>query len=426
MLAIDGGEKAFPKMTGAASPKIGTEEFMSLAERFGYSEEAVVRLREAVSDADLAPGGPHLGRYYGSASPAMGDRFEALAREMFGVKHAYAVATGTCALEAALVAVGAGPGAEIICPGMGFVATGMAGAVNGATPVYCDVDSSLQMDPAKLEALITPRTVAVLPTHHWGVVCDMDPIMEVTRRHDLKVIEDCAQSPGATYRGRSVGTIGDIGCFSISAFKIIGGGEGGMLISNDDRLFDRACQASEGGGLWRPDRFAAPRYEGELFPGGDYRMSELESAVNVVQMKKLPGIVERQRKVWGRIKPQLQAYEEIEWQGSNDPEGDIGYMLRFFPANDELGANVAEALQAEGVEAFYRGSGSEPDWHVFKYMFPVFGGSTEHERGDVCPVAADHYDRCISINLNQWWSESDCDAVAAGINKVLFALCTAS
>ncbi|MCF7854696.1 MAG: DegT/DnrJ/EryC1/StrS family aminotransferase [Candidatus Pacebacteria bacterium] len=422
-LAIDGGNPAFSGMAGKPEPKVGVSEFLMIAERFGFSDEAMGRLRETLSDADLG-GGPHLGRYYGSASPSMGDRFEALAREKFGVKHAYAVCNGTCALQAALMAVGVGPGTEIIVPATGFIATGMAGAFFGATPIYCDVDASLQMDPDKLEALITPRTAAVLPTHHWGFVSAMDPIVDSARRHNIAVIEDCAQSPGATYHGRPVGSLGDIGCFSISSYKIIGGGEGGMIVTNDDRLFDRIRQAAEAGGLWRPDRFAKPRYDGELFAGSNYRMSELESAIDVIQMQKLDGIVSRHRHIWKRIRERLSNFQEITWQSSNDPDGDIGYLMRFFPRDHALGDKIVEALQAEGIGARCRGPEAGPDWHLYRYHFPLFDTAKEHCRPECCPVAADLYERCISISLNQWWSDADCDAVAGGINKVLNAYCT--
>ncbi|MBI5723930.1 MAG: DegT/DnrJ/EryC1/StrS family aminotransferase [Planctomycetes bacterium] len=423
-LAVDGGAKAFAKMSGKAQPKVGVEEFLSIARRFGFSPEALQRLASAVSDGDLPERGPHLGRYWGSAKPSMGEQFEALAKDKFGVRHALAVSNGTGALHSTMLAIGAGPGREVICPGMGFMATSMAVALAGATPVFCDVDESLQIDPSKIEALITPRTIAVIPTHHWGVVCDMDPVMAVARKHGIKVIEDCAQSPGATYRGRFVGTIGDIGCFSISSYKIIGGGEGGMVITNDDRLFDRICQAAESGGLWRPSRCAPERYPGELFIGGNYRMSELESSINVIQLRKLAGVVDRNRAVWRRIKPQLGNYAEITWQKSNDPRGDIGYMMRYFPATDELGRKIAKALTAEGIDTSYRGAGAHPDFHVFRDMFPLFGKFADRCRAELCPVASDLYDRSLITGLDQWWSPADCDAVAAGINKVLSVYCT--
>ncbi len=422
--AIKGGMRAVQAMTGQPEPKVGVAEFISVAERFGFSETALTRLREVLSEADLPKVGPHLGRYYGSAKPSMGDRFEALAREAFQVKHAYAVCNGTAALTAALAAVGAGPDTEVIVPAAGFIATALAGALLGATPVFCDVDSSLQMDPVKLEPLVTNRTVAVLPTHHWGSVCDMGPILRVARRHNIKVIEDCAQSPGATYHSQPVGSIGDIGCFSISSYKLIGGGEGGMVVTSDDLLYDRIRQASEAGGLWRPDRFAAPRYDGELFVGGNFRMSELESAINVVQIEKLPDIVTRHRRVWNHIRQQLPDVEQITWQKSNDPEGDIGYMLRCFPKDDELGVCLAKALKAEGIAASYRGSEGRPDWHVCNHYYPLMDRFPEQFGTERCPVGTDLYNRCLTLQLNQWWSDQDCDNVALGINKVICAYCT--
>ena len=425
-LAIDGGPKAFAHQTGKCQPKVGVAEFFAIAERFGFNDQALQRLRDAVSDADLTScSGPHLGRYYGSASPSMGQRWEALACRHLRVKHAYAVANGTCGLTAAVAAIGAGPQHEVIIPATGFIATALAAAALRATPVFCDIDESMQMDPSRIEALITDRTIAIMPTHHWGYVADMDPIMAIARRQHLRVIEDCAQSPGATYHGQSVGTIGDIGCFSISSYKLIGGGEGGLVVTHDDRLFDRIRQAAEAGGLWRDVRFAAPRYEGELFPGGNYRMSELESAVNVVQIQKLPEVVARCRRVFRRFTSQLADYREITWQKSNDPDGDVGYMLRFFPANDALGAKIAQALVAEGLSAGYQGGqAANPDWHCCKYFFPLFADPRVRQSAEACTTAADLYNRCLRVSVDQWWSDADCDAAARAVNKVLSAFCT--
>lgn len=422
-LALHGGPKAFPAARGKPCPKVGVEEFLMLAERFGFSPEARKRLGAAVRDADLPPNGPHLGRYHGSAKPPMGERFEDLAREKFGAKYARCASSGTGALHAAMIAVGAGPGREVICPATGFLATGMAAALAGAAPVFCDVDESLQLDPSKLDALITPRTVAVAPTHHWGTVADMGAILEIARRRGIKVIEDCAQAPGASWRGRPVGSIGDLGCFSISCYKIIGGGEGGMLVTNDERLYERASQLIEAGGLWRPDRFAPERYPGELFVGTNYRLSELEAAVNVVQMRKLEGVVARHRAVHARITSRLKVFREIRRQKSNDPAGDIGYQFRCFPQTTDLGRRIADALRAEGIRAAFRGAGAKPDWHVHRDMFPLFANYAENCRAERCPVAADLYDRCVNISFDQWWTPEDCDAVADGMNKVFAAYC---
>ena len=442
-LALQGGPKAVVRMTGKPQPKIGVEEFLSLANRFGFSAAAMKKLRKSLTNKDLAPNGPHLGRYYGSANPSAGEQFEALARKVFRTEHALAISSGTGALHAAFVGVGVGPGTEVVCPGLGFAATAMAVTLAGGVPVFCDVDESLHMDPSKIEASITPRTVALAPTHHWGNVANMAPIMRIARRRGLKVVEDCAQSPGAKYRGQYVGTIGDAGCFSISSYKIIGGGEGGMVVARDQRIFERICQLAEGGGLWRNPRFGAPRYKGELFPGTNYRLSELESAVNVVQLGKLNDYVRRYRRASVRIRRQLGNYAEIRPQIINDRAGFIGYAIRFFPATFDLSRTVVEALRAEGISASTRGEKHGPDWHMYRDMFPVVlrtghirggsvfedprytrrGGKATYQAGQ-CPVAEDLFAREVSIGVDQWYSDTDCDNIASGINKVLAALCT--
>ena len=425
-LAINGGPTAMTEMTGKPQPKIGVEEFLSIAERFSFTPDAIARIRAAVSDDDFLGGGPYLARYYSNfPGGTMGDRFENAAKEKFGSKYALAVSSGTAALHAAFVAVGVGPGKEVICPAIGFMATAAAVAHAGGTPVFCDVDTSIGIDPTKIEALITERTVAIAPTHCMGSIADVGAVVEIARRHGLAVIEDCAQAPGGHYRGKYVGTTGDIGCFSISAYKIIGGGEAGMVITNNERYYERACQLAECGGLWRPDRFGPERYEGELFAGTNYRLSEMESAINVVQMRKLDGVVSRNHNVKMRVLGQLKTYREITPQKLNDPEGEVGYLLRFFPENPELSAKIATALKAEGIGCGTRGADSALDWHIYCDMLPLTKtSSAAHcDRGS-CPVAESIWAREVLVNLNQWYSPEDCDAIANGINKVLSAYCT--
>jgi 8-amino-3,8-dideoxy-alpha-D-manno-octulosonate transaminase len=451
-LAIEGGPKAFPTMHGTKRPKIGVEEFLSIAERFGFSAEALERIRLVIADEDLGAG-PTLARFATAQPPATkGEAFERLAREIFGVKHAMPCSSGTGALHSAFVAAGVGPGTEVIVPAIGFFATAAAVVMSKGVPIFCDVDRSLGMDPARIEPLVTSRTVAIAPTCVMGAVPDMDPILAVARKHGLRVIEDCAQSPGAKYKGRYVGTLGDMGCFSISAYKIVGGGEGGLLLTDDQRLFERACQLAECGGLTRPDRFAPPRYDGELFCGTNYRMSELEAAVDVVQLRKMPTLLRQYNTIKRTILGQLRTYREIVPQKINDPGGEAGYTIRFFPETVALGRKIAAALNAEGVgvghfiwpsECSIRGSDAKPDWHVYSHMFPVTlkpdatasgcsfdcpiyrekGGHVEYRRGD-CPVADDLFDRNVMIWLDPCYSDRDCRDIAAGINKVLSAYCT--
>ncbi len=442
-LALHGGPQAHPQAEGKSQPKIGVEEFMSIAERFGFPGTVQEEIRAVISNEDLGPG-PNLAKY-ASSYPAQtkGEAFERLARQTFGTNYALGVSSGTAALHSAFVAAGVGPGTEVICPAIGFYATAAAVVHSKGIPVFCDVDSSLGIDPTKIESLITDRTVALAPTHVMGSVCDIGAVMEIADRHNLKVVEDCAQAPGARYEGNYVGTFGDLGCFSISCYKIIGGGEGGLVITNDEMLWERANQLAECGGLWRTDRFAPPRYEGELFSGTNYRMSELEAAVDVVQLRKLNDVVQRFHDVKMNILDSLKTYKEIEPQKLNDPAGEIGYLLRFFPATLELGGRIVEALNAEGISCGTRGRDAGPDWHVYSDMFPITtktgttpsdrpfdeqgdsatGSRIDYSRGN-CPVADDLFDRNISVNLDQWYAQTDCIQIAEGINKVLSAYCT--
>ncbi len=440
-LALHGGPQAVACLEGKAEPKIGVDEFMALAARFGFSSTVQEEIRAVIANADVGSG-PNLGRYLTAYPPApQGEAFEQLARDTFGRAYALGVSSGTAALHSAFVAAGVGPSTEVICPAIGFYATAAAVILAQGIPVFCDVDTSLGLDPNRIEDLISPRTVAIAPTHVMGSVCDMDPIMDSARRHNLRVVEDCAQSPGGQYRGRYVGTFGDLGCFSISCYKIIGGGEGGLIITDEKRLWERANQLAEGGGLWRPDRFAPDRYAGELFVGTNYRMSELEAAVDVVQLRKLNGIVRRFHQVKMRILGALGTYTEIVPQKLNDPAGEIGYLLRFFPATLALGQQIATALKAEGIPARSRGENAAPDWHVYADMFPIIGtatsdwpcGTEAYRTGGsainyiqgTCPVADDLFKREVSVPLDQWYSPQDCHNIATGINKVLSAYCTA-
>jgi len=441
-LALNGGMKAVTRIAGKGQPKIGVDEFISVAERFGFSAAALAQFR-AVAEAEALGDGPFLANYYSNLKETKVQAFERLARQLFDVGYAVATSSGTGALHAAFVAAGVGPGTEVICPAIGFFATAAAVVQAKGIPIFCDVDHSMMMDPTRVEALITPRTVAIAPTHCMGGVCDMPAIMKVARRHKVKVVEDCAQACGGKVRGRYVGTYGDLGCFSISAYKIVGGGEGGMVLTNSKRLWERVNQVAECGGLWRPVRFAPPRYDGELFCGTNYRMSELEAAVDVVQIQRMAGIVKRFRQAKLRVLGQLKTYREIVPQTLVDAEGEVGYTLRFFPESIDLAVRIAEALRAENIPAGTRGHSTTPDWHLSRYMFPVTlktssspegcpftcplyterGGAVEY-RDDDCPVANDLFQRVVSIRLNQWYTAQDCRSIARGINKVLSAYCT--
>ena len=203
--------------------------------------------------------------------------FEAAFAEYHGIRHAIAVNSATSGLHAAVAACEVGPGDEVIVPPYTFTATATAVLHHNAIPVFVDVDPvTFCMDPAQLEKAITPRTKAVIPVHLLGHPADMDAILAIARRHHLKVIEDCAQAPGARYKGRLVGTMGDCGVFSFQETKNMVTGEGGMVITNDPDLAERARMIRNHG---EAVIAGEPRKYLTSTIGWNYRMTEVEAAI---------------------------------------------------------------------------------------------------------------------------------------------------
>jgi dTDP-4-amino-4,6-dideoxygalactose transaminase len=215
-------------------------------------------------------------------------------------RYAVALANGTVALELALYALGIGPGDEVIVTSRTFIASASCIVMRGATPVMADVDPISQNSTAKtIEPLITPKTKAIIAVHLAGWPCDMDPIMELARQHDVKVIEDCAQSPGATYKGRRVGSLGHVAAFSFCQDKIITtGGEGGMLTTSDPEVWRKAWSYKDHGksydAVFGPHVGNGFRWLHDSF-GTNWRMTELQSAIGRIQLRKLPFWLKKRR-----------------------------------------------------------------------------------------------------------------------------------
>ena len=235
-------------------------------------------------------------------------RFEDDFREWLGRDYALAVSSGTAANEAALAGCGIGPGDEVICPPCSFIASSMSIVALGAVPVFADVDPrTLIITAESIEAAITPNAKAVVVVHLSGQPAEMAPILEVARKHNLAVIEDCAQAYGPTYRGSKVGTFGDCACFSLQQSKHITSGEGGIIATNDPEVYKRAMLYANCGmpwyryGLQRPkaEPVAGTRTRGHFGFGHNYRMTELQGAVAVVQLARLEQFNQWRRELAG-------------------------------------------------------------------------------------------------------------------------------
>jgi perosamine synthetase len=206
-----------------------------------------------------------------------------------GSKYALATNAGTSALEMAVKAIGINPGDEIIVPAYTFVATAQAVLARGGIPIFADIDDTFTISPQDLVKRITKKTKAIIPVHMFGNVADMDKILSIAKDHNLKVIEDCCQAVGATYKGRKVGTFGDIGCFSFTIHKAITTGQGGMLLTSQPRYFDIANDTRETGQLFESEASDV------VTIGHTFALTEMQAALARIQLNQLDALNERRR-----------------------------------------------------------------------------------------------------------------------------------
>lgn len=377
----------------------------------------------------------YLFRYYGPEKyPSKVRELEVEFAKKTESQYALAVTSCTAALITSLVACGVGPGDEVLITGYTFFASCAAIVAANAIPVICEIDKTLTIDPDDIEKKITPSTKAILAVHMRGVPCDMDRIMAIAKKHDLKVIEDCAQAVGGTYKGKYLGTIGDCGCFSFQYHKTITAGEGGMILTSDERLYDRCMGFHDTAACWRPDRFAEQRYEGELFVGVNYRMSELIGAVMLAQFGKLDMLLSLMRRNQKIIIDGIKDTKGIKVRPRYDDEGDTGICLMFYLDNHEKVAPFVEALKAEGVDVAGVFNSGIPDWHIYAHWKHIIGkksatvkewpwscalykGNVEYSE-DMCPKTLEHLSRVVHLDIPAQMSTDDCEMITEAINKV--------
>jgi len=290
-----------------------------------------------------------------------GSAFEREYAEYTDRRYAIALANGTVALELALNALGIGPKDEVVVPSRTFIASASCVVMRGATPVVAEVDPvSQNLTANTVRAVLSPRTKAIIPVHLAGWPCDMDPIMALARALGLKVIEDCAQAHGATYKGRPVGSIGDAGAFSFCQDKIITtGGEGGLLVTDDTSVWAKAWSFKDHGKSYEAI-YNQPAPAPGLFNwvhesfGTNWRMTEMQAAIGRIQLRKLSLWREARRRNAGIL---TEAFSHISALRVTIPPPDIGhayYKYYVFVRPERLGAGwtrdrIVEAISAEGV-----------------------------------------------------------------------------
>lgn len=324
-------------------------------------------VREIASVARVLAGGK-LGRY-SAAESSRTARFEAESAEFLGARHTLAVNSGTSALLAALVGVGVGPGDEVLVPAYTWVSTAAAPLVLGAVPVLVEIDESLTMDPADIRRKITPRTKAILPVHMLNLVCDMDTITAIAREHGLAVVEDACQAFGVRYHGKRVGTLSDAGAFSFSQTKNISSGEGGLVATEDERIWSRAGMFHDVGSYTRKGYV---QRDEPLFVGLNLKMSELASSVLLPQMRRLDAELDRYRARRRIAVEELSAEPTIRVAPHHSPEEAVGLVVTF---DDPADAERFGRLR--GVNRLI-----ETGRHVYTNWESIRGRRTYDERFD--------------------------------------------
>ncbi len=307
-------------------------------------------------------------------------KFERRFAEATGVKRATAVSNGTVAIHLALLALGVGPGDEVIVPTLTYVASVNPILYVGAKPVFVDsLPGTWQMDPADVEKKITPRTRAIIAVHLYGHPCDMEPIMRIVREHRLLLLEDCAEAMGSRYRGQHVGSFGHMAAYSFFGNKTVTTGEGGMVVTNDETLFDRALHF-KGQGLAR-DR----EYWHDVV-GYNYRMTNICAAIGLAQLERLEAILERKREVARRYREALQGLP-VALHAESPGVFHSYWMCSILVDDPEDRDPLREALLDAGIE-------TRPVFYPVHTM-PMYAGHFESH-----PVAEDIARR--GINLPSW------------------------
>ena len=349
----------------------------------------------------------------------------------FGCKHAQLVSSGTAALTTALSALGIGYGDEVIMPTFTFVASFEAVLSVGAVPVMVDIDDTLTLNPNAVRKAITPKTKCVMPVHMCGSMADMDALQTICKEHKLILLEDACQSIGASYKGKTLGTIGDAGTFSFDFVKTITCAEGGAVITNREDIQIASDGYSDHGHDHKGNDRGA-----ELHPfiGYNYRISELHAAIGLAQISKLDKFLEIQKKNHAVLKSILSTVPEISFRRIPDAEGDSCTFLSWMLPTEEITAAVVAEMKAQGILVgnFYW---FDHNWHYIRKWDHLKNATTLNTLSPELKAAVIHHankdfsasdaimGRCVSTAISLTWTDEQIkdkgEKILAIISKVL-------
>lgn len=369
-------------------------------------------------------------RWYGPGhrAPQKVATFEREFAARMGVRFALAVTSGTAALQTALAALEVGPGDEVILPAWTWYSCYNAIVLAGALPVFAEIDESLNIDPQDVEAKITPQTKAIMAVHLLGSPCDMDSLLAIARPRQVRVLEDCAQSLGARYRGRPVGSLGDVGIFSMQLNKTITSGEGGAVVTDDAVVFERASRFHDLGALRPPHEAMLGAGKLGWFAGGQFRMSEFTGGVLVAQLGKLDAIAGALGRHARRVREGIGHLDGLRMRRVANSDGDLGsHVFLGFETRQHRDQFMA-AMAAENVPArppagsvvlpiqphIERKATVHPAWPSFTSP----RGRSIRYGADCCPRTIDILDRYAGVALDPKFADSDIGDIVSAVCKV--------
>lgn len=294
-----------------------------------------------------------------------------------GAKCAQAVTSGTAALKVALMALGVGPGDEVITQGFTFVATWEAILEVGATPVFTEVDTTLNMDPEDLKKKVTNKTKCIIPVHMMGAPARIEEIVAIADAKGIPVLEDTAQAAGAHIKGKYLGTFGKCGTFSFDSVKTMTTGEGGMIITDDQALWTNMSEYQDHG----HDHVVNPGGrggEGRRFLGFNYRMMELQGAIGLAQLAKLDSMIIEQKANKNKLKEATSAIKNVQFRTILDDKGDSATFFAFILQDKEHCGKVSESLGASGFAPI---NFSQNTWHFYPKWEHLLGAKTITKSG---------------------------------------------
>ena len=376
-----------------------------------------------------------LFRWYGPEGQPQPNKvatFEKEFSKLLDVKYVLGTTSGTAALHVALTALGVGPGDEVILPAWTWYSCYYAILMTGALPVFAEDDDSFTIDPEDVERKITPQTKAIMVVHLFGSPCNMDAIMAIARRHNIKVLEDSAQNAGGSYKGKRTSSIGDIGIFSFQLHKMITAGEGGAVVTNDPLLYERAVRFHDLGLLRPPSVAQVGKGAMPYFMGVNYRMNEMTGAVMLAQMRKLDYILGEQRRRGGSVIDRVSRIPGIKMRRSNDPNGELHLTVDLILSSQELRDQFLKAMKAEMVPMERPSAAvvlpAQPpiaNKAVPHPMWPSFNSPRGKEMrygAESVPRTMDIFNRTATLTVGPKYTDRDLDDIVAAISKVYQAL----